>query len=121
MIFLIFGGIIGVLLLVGYIIQLNRTIKIQSQVVEEQRDAIERERISHKYTKSQLDLYVNAYHQVVDKLQEMNGIKVENTVKVTEYDMDEILKEISSKGIKNISQDKLEFLKKIGKNDTDKR
>jgi hypothetical protein len=38
-----------------------------------------------------------------------------------EYNMDDILNEIASKGIKSVSKDKLEFLKKIGKNDTDKR
>lgn len=120
MTFLILGIIIGVLLLIGYIVQLNRTIKIQSKVIEEQKDKIAQERISHKYTKAQMDVYVKSYNQAVDQIHQLSGMKVDIPVKVAEYDMDEILKEISTKGIKNVSEDKLEFLKKIGKNDTDK-
>lgn len=121
MIFLILGGIIGLLLLIIYIRTINRNIKLQGKVIEEQKDIIERERINHKYTKSQMDVYVQSYHQAVDRLHEMAGMKVDVSVKVIEYDLDEILKEISDKGIKNVSNDKLEFLRKIGKNDTDKR
>ena len=121
MIFLILGGIIGLLLLVSYIRTINRNMKLQSKVIEEQKDVIERERIAHKYTKAQLDIYVQSYHQAVDRLHELAGMKVETQIKVTEFDMDEILNEIVNKGIKNVSKDKLEFLRKFGKNDTDKR
>ena len=94
--------------------------KLQGKIVEEQKDIIERERIAHKYTKAQLDIYVQSYNQAVDRMHEMSGMKIENPIKVTDYDMDEILSEISKKGIKNVSKDKLEFLRKFGKNDTDK-
>ena len=120
MIFLILGVIIGIILLIGYIIQLNRTIKVQHEVIEEQIYKIDREIDSHKRTKSILDLHVKAYNQVVDQIHQLSGIGVNTPVKVTEYDMDEILKEISVNGIKNVSQDKLDYLRKFGKNDTDK-
>jgi hypothetical protein len=97
MIFLILGGIIGLLLLVSYIRTINRNMKLQSKVIEEQKDVIERERIAHKYTKAQLDIYVQSYHQAVDRLHELAGMKVETQIKVTEFDMDEILNEIVNK------------------------
>jgi hypothetical protein len=89
--------------------------KLQVKVIEEQKDMLERERIAHKYTKAQLNTYVSAYNQAVDQIHQLNGMKIDVPVKVTEYDVDEILNEISTKGIKNVSQDKLDFLRKYGK------
>lgn len=114
MIFLILIGIIGLVFLFGYIRKIHQNLKIQDKIIQEQRDIIDRERIAHKYTKSNLDTYVKAYNQVVDQINQINGMEAV-PINVTEYDMDDILKEISIKGIKNVSKDKLEFLKKIGK------
>jgi hypothetical protein len=125
MIFVILGGIIAILLLISYIVTLNRKIKLQSKIIEEEKDMITKEKISHKYTKAQYDIYYRSYVELVDKFNNMfgeKGVKITEKDKVShEYDMDDILNEIASRGIKNVSKDKLEFLKKIGKNDTDKR
>ena len=123
MAYLIFTIII--LLLVGYIIISKKIIKVQDSVIEEQKGLIEKQRISHKYTKSQLDAYIKSYNAVINKMNEFSKhIDIENIkpighgekeYTIKEYDMDDILNEISKKGIENIDKDKLDFLRKFGK------
>ena len=117
MIYLILTIII--LLFVSYLFVLKQVIKAQGGVIEEQKDKINRERIAHKYTKYQLDTYIKSYHQAVDKIHQMNGMMIEDLTPIEsgkkEYELDDILNEISKKGIKNVSKDKLDFLKKFGK------
>lgn len=115
MIFLILAGIIGLLLLLNYIRTIKHSMKLQNKVIAEQKSLIEKERIAHKQTKAQLDVYINSYNQAVEHIHQINKPKVNVSDKAREYDMDEILNEISTNGINNISKDKLEYLKGIGK------
>lgn len=115
MIFLILAGIIGLLLLLNYIRTIRNSMKLQNKVIAEQKSLIEKERIAHKQTKAQLDVYINSYNQAVEHIQQINRPKVSVLNKTVEYNMDEILNEISTNGIKNVSKDKLEYLKRIGK------
>ena len=117
MVYWILSGILIVLVLVGYIVTLNKNLKIQSKVIEEQKELINRERIAHKYTKTQYEMYYRSYIELVDKFNSMFSERENKTVEkvVQNYDMDDILKEISDKGIKNVSKDKLDYLKKFKK------
>ena len=109
-----------IVLLVIYLFVLKQVLKAQNNVIEEQKDKINQERLAHKYTKVQLDTYVKSYRQAVDKIHEINrGMSIEDITSIEseekKYELDDILNEISIKGIKNITKDKLDFLKKFGK------
>jgi hypothetical protein len=138
MIYLILAAII--LSLIGYTFTLVKTIRIQNDIIIEQKDVIEgqkdtllKEKINHKYTAQKLDFYYRGYVEAASKgfvqgrpsqiiIEDVQPIgSGEKGYTITEYDMDEILSEISKKGIKNVDNAKLEFLRKFGKNDTDKR
>ena len=108
-----------VLLCIVYIITLTKTVKVQSKVIEEQKDVILKERIAHKYTQQKLDFYYKGYIDAAS-----NGlVKVKPSIIEVEdirpiekvYELDDILSEISKKGIENVSKDKLDFLRKFGK------
>ena len=116
---------VGLFLLITYIKQLYNTIKVQKSAIKEQKNFISKERIAHKYTKNQLNGYVKYINDIQKQLSHNGGthiIELEiDDNPINNYNMDDILIEISKKGIKNIDKDKLEFLKNFGKNDTNKR
>ncbi len=97
----IFLGVI-VFYITFYIITLNRIIKIQNSLIDKQKDSLIKLRLEYIYIKG-----------ILDNLN-INNKNIEEKIV---YDLDDILSEISQKGIHNISKDKLDFLKNYNKND----
>jgi hypothetical protein len=119
MAYILTGLLIVVFTIFAYIA--SKTMKVQRLIIAEQRKTIEDVKYETMRITQQYDMYYKAYIELADNYNKMcmaSDIKpTATTVKgvIKEYDMDEILQEISKKGIKNIDKQKLEFLKKFSK------
>lgn len=111
--------VIGILILVGYVINLKKTLVLQDNIIEEQKNAIRLEKLDNASVRGKLDFYYTAYVNLCNGAPTPNQVnEIKPIVPIgKEYELDEILGEISKRGIKNIDKNKLEFLKKFGKND----
>ena len=113
-----------VLSLIGYVFTIIKTVKIQDSVIKEQKDVILREKIKCQAIQEKMEFYYRGYVNAASniRLSMTNNIQDvqpigsgEKGYVIEEYELDDILNEISRKGIKNIDKDKLEFLRRYGK------
>ena len=113
-----------VLSLIGYVFTLIKTIKVQDSVINEQRDVILKEKIKCKSFQEKMEYYYRGYVNIVNNVRGISITNIqdiqpigsgEKEYTIEEYNLDDILSEISKKGIENIDKGKLEFLKKYGK------
>ena len=95
---------------IGYIKTLKKTIDIQDKVINDQKNLLFKKEGHIKEIEDKLFFYKKTYFDLCSGMSNVNKPPI-----VIEYELDDILQEISKKGIDNIDKDKLEFLKKFSK------
>ncbi len=98
---------------------ITKCIKLETKKLQLKSD-LDIEKDKHIKTNYLLIQYKNMYENLCNQITTISGIPMNQPPQIIEdeYSLDDILNEISKKGIKNIDKKKLEYLKKYGKNDT---
>lgn len=94
-----------------YMFLLNRTIRIQTEILNKQKGLIEELELNFK----SVDELVKEQRKYINVLEEHNKLIPKKKLKEL-YDVDDILGEISLKGIDKVEKEKLDYLRNYGKN-----
>jgi hypothetical protein len=97
----------------------KKCMRLETKEIKLQND-LNNEKDKHIKTNYLFIQYKNMYEKLYNQLTSDSGMIINHSPQIIEdeYNLDDILNEITKKGIKNIDKKKLNYLKNYGKNDT---